>query len=297
MSKNLIKLPNMPLVSTGNLNAYIIAAYNIPVLSAEEEARLATLVRQKEDISAAHKLAIHHLRFVIQVARGYIGYGLALEDLIQEGNVGLMKALKKFDPAIGVRLISFAVHWIRAEIHEFIIKNWRIVKIATTKAQRKLFFKLRSSKKRLGWMNPEEIKQVATDLGVKPEEVAEMERRLSNNEVSFDPQPTNENENLLYSPEAFIDQSQTNQNDPSEMIENMQWKEHFQEKLEKAMANLDERSQDILKSRWLSENKKTLATTAKKYNVSPERIRQIENQAIKKLKSAIVPMTANKETK
>ena len=285
MSQKIVKKAPMAMVPVGNLNAYIVAAFGIPVLAADEERQLAIRYREQDDIDAARKLALHNLRFVIQVARGYTGYGLALEDLIQEGNIGLMKALKKFDPALGVRLVSFAVHWIRAEIHEFIIKNWRIVKIATTKGQRKLFFNLRSSKKRLGWLNPEEVKQVAKDLGVKPAEVLEMEKRLNNQEVSFDPAP---DDDTGFAPSEWLaDQQQTS--NPANIVEQEQWQEHYHQRLQEAMAQLDRRSQDIVRARWLSDNKKTLHTMAAKYRVSPERIRQIEKQAMRKLKELIGP--------
>ena len=284
MGKDLVKSKDMMMVPVSSLNAYITAAYGIPVLEAEEEQRLARLYRQKNDVEAARKLAMHNLRFVIQIARGYNGYGLALGDLIQEGNIGLLKAIQRFDPAIGVRLVSFAVHWIRAEIHEFIIKNWRIVKIATTKAQRKLFFNLRSSKKRLGWMNQGEVKEIATQLGVKPEEVTEMEKRLAQPEMSIDPTPDT-NEEMTYSPIAYlIDEREV---DPAEHFENIQAGIYNRCKLNEALKSLDERSLAILKARWLSAEKATLHELAAQYKVSAERIRQIESQALQKLRLAI----------
>ena len=284
MGKDLVKSKDMMMVPVSSLNAYITAAYGIPVLEAEEEQRLAHLYRQKNDVEAARKLAMHNLRFVIQIARGYNGYGLALGDLIQEGNIGLLKAIQRFDPAIGVRLVSFAVHWIRAEIHEFIIKNWRIVKIATTKAQRKLFFNLRSSKKRLGWMNQGEVKEIATQLGVKPEEVTEMEKRLAQPEMSIDPTPDT-NDEMTYSPIAYL--SDEREVDPAEHFENIQAGSYNRRKLNEALKSLDERSLAILKARWLSAEKATLHELAAQYKVSAERIRQIESQALQKLRVAI----------
>ena len=284
MGKDLVKSKDMMMVPVSSLNAYITAAYGIPVLEAEEEQRLARLYRQKNDVEAARKLAMHNLRFVIQIARGYNGYGLALGDLIQEGNIGLLKAIQRFDPAIGVRLVSFSLHWIRAEIHEFIIKNWRIVKIATTKAQRKLFFNLRSSKKRLGWMNQGEVKEIATQLGVKPEEVTEMEKRLAQPEMSIDPTPDT-NDEMTYSPIAYL--SDEREVDPAEHFENIQAGSYNRRKLNEALKSLDERSLAILKARWLSAEKATLHELAAQYKVSAERIRQIESQALQKLRVAI----------
>ena len=272
------------MVPVSSLNAYITAAYGIPVLDAAEEQRLARLYKQENDVEAARKLAMHNLRFVIQIARGYSGYGLALGDLIQEGNIGLLKAIQRFDPAIGVRLVSFAVHWIRAEIHEFIIKNWRIVKIATTKAQRKLFFNLRSSKKRLGWMNPSEVKEIANQLGVKPAEVTEMEKRLGQPEMSIDPTP-GAHEEMTHSPIAYL--SDEREMDPAEHFENIQAGVYHRKKLKEALKDLDERSLAILKARWLSAKKATLHELAAQYKVSAERIRQIESQALQKLRRAI----------
>ena len=282
MAKDLIERNPTALAPVGSLDAYIAAAYSAPVLAAEEERRLALRYREDNDIEAARKLALHNLRFVVQVARGYLGYGLTLADLIQEGNIGLLKAIKKFDPAIGVRLVSFAVHWIRAEIHEFIIRNWRIVKIATTKAQRKLFFNLRGQKKRLGWMNRDEVERVAKDLGVKPKEVLEMESRLSGREVSFDPRDGDDENHAA--PADYLESEQT---DPAHALEQEQWGEYRREKLFEAMKHLDPRSLEIIKARRLSENKKTLRQLAKRYKVSPERIRQIESQAIAQLREAV----------
>lgn len=285
MKQELIKKDSTALIPVGNLNTYITAVYGIPALGAEEERQLAIEYRENNDLNAARKLTLHNLRFVIHVARSYAGYGLALEDLIQEGNIGLMKALKRFNPALGVRLVSFAVHWIRAEIHEFIIKNWRIVKIATTKGQRKLFFNLRNSKKRLGWLNPAEVERIAEDLGVKPAEVIEMEKRMGHNEVSFDPLPEDDKEEAFAPSEWLTDEKQIT--DPAKLAEQEQWKEHYHEKLMVAMQELDQRSRDILKARWLSDGKKTLDKLGKQYKVSPERIRQIEKRALEKLKESI----------
>lgn len=284
MGKNLVKSKDTMMVPVRSLSAYISAAYGIPVLDAEEEQRLARLYKQENDVEAARKLAMHNLRFVIQIARGYNGYGLALGDLIQEGNIGLLKAIQRFDPAIGVRLVSFAVHWIRAEIHEFIIKNWRIVKVATTKAQRKLFFNLRSSKKRIGWMNQEEIKEIANQLGVKPKEVAEMEKRMGQSEISIDPVP-NAHEEVAYSPVAYL--TDDREIDPAERFEEVQAGTYNRRKLNQALKTLDERSLAILKARWLSDKKATLHTLAAQYKISAERVRQIESQALQKLRRAI----------
>ncbi len=287
MAKELIpkQYPAAAAALPADLNGYIAAAYALPVLNAEEERSLAVRYHDKNDLEAAHKLVTHNLRFVIQVARGYAGYGLPLGDLIQEGNIGLMKAVKKFDPNVGVRLVSFAVHWIRAEMHEFILKNWRIVKIATTKAQRKLFFNLRSMKKRLGWLNQAEVNEVAAQLGVKPEEVTEMEKRLSGRDLSFDPAPGDEEEDD-YAPAAYLtDQSAP---DPAVEVERDDWQVHRRRRLKQAMSELDERSLDILKARRIPDGKKaTLHDLAARHRISAERVRQIENQAIAKLQKLI----------
>ena len=284
MSKSITPLQVSMAVPTGNLDSYIASAYQLPVLSVEEEHALALRLHEHYDLDAARALIVHHLRFVIQVARGYSGYGLPLADLIQEGNIGLMKAVKRFDPHKGVRLVSFAVHWIRAEIHEFVIRNWRIVKIATTKAQRKLFFNLRSSKKRLAWLNQDEIENVAQQLGVKPAEVMEMEKRLSSSDLGFD-LPSDSDEEDLYAPAAYLSHDS---NDPETQIEETDWQAHQNQQLQTALTTLDERSHDIIAQRWLAENKTTLKDLAKKYQVSAERVRQLENNAIKKLKAAII---------
>ncbi|MGH8498318.1 MAG: RNA polymerase sigma factor RpoH [Methylococcales bacterium] len=272
-------------LSVGSFDHYLISVNQLPKLNAEEERKLALRFREDGDLDAARQLVMANLRFVVHIARGYHGYGLALPDLVQEGNIGLMKAVKRFDPAVGVRLVSFSVHWIRAEIHEFVIRNWRIVKIATTKAQRKLFFNLKKSKKRLGWLNPHEANAVATDLGVKVETVYEMENRLDSHDMAFDA-PVNEDpdESGNFSPSAYLSNKAS---DPAEMIENSDWGHYEQTRLYDAMAQLDDRSRDILASRWLNEEKSTLHELADRYSVSAERIRQLEKNAMKKLKEAI----------
>ena len=285
MQKSISVMQNALTVSTNNIDSYIASAFQIPVLEAEEERALALRLHNENDLDAARTLIIHHLRFVIQIARGYNGYGLPLADLVQEGNVGLMKAVKRFDPSKGVRLVSFAVHWIRAEIHEFVLRNWRIVKVATTKAQRKLFFNLRSSKKRLAWLNEEEVEQVAQDLGVKPAEVMEMEKRLSSPDLGFDmPADSEDDSGTSFAPAAYLTHEQ---NDPESELEKNDWQAHQAKQLQQAMLTLDERSQDIIAQRWLAEKKATLHDLAEKYEVSAERVRQLENNAIKKLKQAI----------
>ena len=267
----------------GSLDAYIQAVGSVPSLSQEEERELATRLREDGDLDAARQLVLAHLRFVVHIASRYQGYGLPMADLIQEGNVGLMKAVKRFDPEVGVRLVTFAVHWIRAEIHEFILRNWRLVKVATTKAQRKLFFNLRKLKKRLGWMSPDEQEAVAEYLGVKLEEVAEMEMRLAGQDITFDP-PTSDSEEQTYSPSQYLPSSDL---DPAAELEEADAMERASEQLAEALAGLDERSRDIITSRRLVEKKTTLHELAGRYGVSAERIRQIENQALKQLSSAI----------
>ncbi len=271
-------------VSAGTLDSYIAFAYQIPVLSSEEEHSLAIRLYERNDLSAARTLILHHLRFVIQVARGYNGYGLPLADLIQEGNVGLMKAVKRFDPHRGVRLVSFAVHWIRAEIHEFVLRNWRIVKVATTKAQRKLFFSLRNAKKRLAWLNQGEVENIARELGVKPAEVMEMEKRLSSNDLGFDV-PENGDEEDAFTPAKYLSHDS---GDPETCVEEHDWQSHQKRRLQTAFATLDPRSRDIITRRWLAENKATLQELADRHKVSAERIRQLENNAIGKLKSKVI---------
>ncbi|MCY3941327.1 MAG: RNA polymerase sigma factor RpoH [Gammaproteobacteria bacterium] len=267
----------------GSLDAYIQAVGSVPSLSEEEERELATRLREDGDLDAARQLILAHLRFVVHIASRYQGYGLPMADLIQEGNVGLMKAVKRFDPEVGVRLVTFAVHWIRAEIHEFVLRNWRLVKVATTKAQRKLFFNLRKLKKRLGWMSPDEQEAVAEYLGVKPEEVAEMEMRLAGQDIPFDP-PASDSEEQTYSPSQYLPCSDA---DPAAELEEADTMERASEQLAEALAGLDERSRDIITSRRLVEKKTTLHELAGRYGVSAERIRQIENQALKQLSSAI----------
>lgn len=279
-----ISQPHELTLSAGSLDAYINAAHQMPILSADQEYDLATRLKDNQDLEAARLLITHHLRFVIKIARGYNGYGLALADLIQEGNIGLMKAVKRFDPEQKVRLVSFAVHWIRAEIHEFILRNWRIVKVATTKAQRKLFFNLRSKKSRLGWLNHEEVESVASDLGVKPSDVLEMESRLSGQDLGFDaPSSSNEEENIS-SPAAFLTH---HDDDPESSFEKADWSQHQSTRLKNALNILDERSRAIIQARWLNEDKETLQNLAKQYGVSAERVRQLENNAMKKLQTHI----------
>tara|TARA_R110000868_G_scaffold10639_5_gene51689 strand:+ start:84 stop:944 length:861 start_codon:yes stop_codon:yes gene_type:complete len=273
-----------PLAPIDSVDAFIQQAYKIPVLTADEEHSLALRLRDNDDLDAAKQLILSHLRFVIRVARGYQGYGLSLADLIQEGNIGLMKAVKRFDPDHGVRLVSFAVHWIKAEIHEFVIRNWRIVKIATTKAQRKLFFNLRSMKKRLGWFSKEEVEGVAEDLGVKPKEVLEMESRLNAHDMSFDLSDDDDEDNT-YSPSLFLEAANA---DPARLIEANDSEKNQTNVLQTAMSELDARSRDIISQRWLADKKSTLHDLADQYSVSAERVRQLEANAMKKLKVAMV---------
>jgi RNA polymerase sigma-32 factor len=268
----------------GSLEAYVHAVGQVPVLTSQEERELATRWQEHQDLLAAQQLVLAHLRFVVHIARGYNGYGLAQSDLIQEGNVGLMKAVKRFDPTVGVRLVSFAVHWIRAEIHEFILRNWRIVKVATTKAQRKLFFNLRSSKKRLGWLNHAEVNAIAKDLGVPPETVIEMESRLSGHDASFDAHSDADDEEAIRAPVNYL---QDTRHDPATTLEASEWEDRNTERLRAALETLDDRSRDILEKRWLADDKLTLHDLAAKYNVSAERIRQIETNAMKKLKASM----------
>jgi RNA polymerase sigma-32 factor len=271
---------------TGSLEAYIQAAGQIPMLEPDEERELAERLQQEGDLKAAQRLVMSHLRFVIHVARGYSGYGLAQADLIQEGNVGLMKAVKRFDPTMNVRLVSFAVHWIRAEIHEFILRNWRVVKLATTKAQRKLFFNLRKNKKHLGWFSQAEVEAVAKDLNVPPETVLEMEKRMSGQDTPFDGyNDSSDDDDYTPSPAGYL---QDNSHEPSIVLEKENSKAHDSEKLAQALETLDDRSRDIMQQRWLSEKKLTLHDLAAKYNVSAERIRQLEQNAMKKMKENLV---------
>ena len=267
-------------VPQGNLDSYIRIANQYPILSAEQEKELAERYYYDEDLEAAKQLILSHMRFVIHIARGYLGYGLPLADLIQEGNIGLMKAVKRFDPNVGVRLVSFAVHWVKAEIHEYVLKNWRIVKVATTKAQRKLFFNLRKNKHRLAWFNEDEIQKVADDLGVSPQEVREMESRMTGQDLGFD-LPVGEDDSEAYTPSMYLEDNSSNFADELEDEEQMG---EATAQLAYALSTLDERSQDIIKTRWLDENKATLQELADKYNISAERVRQLENAALKKIK-------------
>lgn len=280
-----LRQDQLPVLTVGSLDAYVRAVNSLPVLNADEERDLAIRLRDENDLQAAQQLVVANLRSVVHIARGYAGYGLQLADLIQEGNIGLMKAVKRFDPEVGVRLISFAVHWIRAEIHEYVIRNWRIVKIATTKAQRKLLFNLRSAKKRLGWLNDAEVNAVAEDLMVKPEEVLQMEQRLSGQDIGFDA-PSDDDDESAWGPESYLEAH--SDSDPVHSLSNAEWQNHQAMQLQNALSQLDERSRDILQQRWLTEDSKTgLKELADTYGVSAERIRQIETQAMKKLRKAI----------
>jgi RNA polymerase sigma-32 factor len=264
----------------GSLDSYVNRVSQIPALTKEEEYALATRFRSEGDLEAARRLVLSHLRFVVHFARGYLGYGLPMGDLVQEGNLGLMKAVKRFDPNVGVRLVSFAVHWIRAEIHEYVLRNWRLVKVATTKTQRKLFFNLRRMKKNLAWLSEEETKAVARDLGVEASDVREMEQRLYGRDLSFDPAPDREEES--HSPALYL--TATN-SDPGLELEREEWEEDSTERLTEALKALDERSRGILERRWMTDQKATLHELAAKYGISAERVRQLENNAIRKLKS------------
>jgi RNA polymerase sigma-32 factor len=270
-------------VPQGNIESYITAIHSVPVLTVEQEQLLANRYQKEGDLDAVRELILSHLRFVVHIARSYSGYGLPQADLIQEGNVGLMKAVKRFDPDVGVRLISFAVHWIKAEIHEFVLKNWRIVKVATTKAQRKLFFNLRSAKKSHNWLSNDEVTAVATDLGVSEIEVRRMESRLNSRDTAFD-LPNDADEDSNFAPAAYLEAAES---DPAHLLEQQDWEDHNQEKLLTAMRTLDERSQAILAARWLDDEKATLQDLADKYQVSAERIRQLEKNAMNKLKANI----------
>jgi len=273
-------------IPRGNLEQYVHYVKQIPVLSAEEEKALAYELRDHNNLEAARKLVLSHLRFVIHIARSYSGYGLPQADLIQEGSVGLMKAVKRYDPDQQVRLVSFAVHWIKAEIHEYILRNWKIVKIATTKAQRKLFFNLRKSKKRLGWFTNDEVSAVANDLGVPESAVREMESRLSSSDASFDGFSDNDDDgHEAPAPAAYL---QDMTGDPASLLENDDWTDHSNNQLAAALESLDERSKDILAKRWLKDEKATLQELAEEYNVSAERIRQLEKNAMNKLKQNLI---------
>lgn len=273
------------MVPGANLGAYVQAVSSIGVLTAEREHALAEQLFYEDDVQAARELVMSHLRFVVHIARSYSGYGLAEADLIQEGNVGLMKAVKRFDPTKGVRLVSFAVHWIKAEIHEFILRNWRIVKVATTKAQRKLFFNLRGAKKSLAWLTADEARAVADDLGVDVQEVQRMEGRLSSRDVAYDAPTDADDEDSWQAPQHYLEDSAA---DPAVTVEHSDWESDSHGRLHAALADLDERSRDILARRWLSDTKSTLHELADEYSVSAERIRQLEQAAMKKMKAALV---------
>ena len=276
--------PVYALAPGANLEAYVHAVNSIPLLSQEQERELAGRLFYQQDLEAARQMVLAHLRFVVHIAKSYSGYGLAQADLIQEGNVGLMKAVKRFNPEMGVRLVSFAVHWIKAEIHEFILRNWRIVKVATTKAQRKLFFNLRSQKKRLAWLSNDEVERVADSLGVAPREVREMESRLTGHDMAFDPASDADDDSAYQSPAHFLEDHRY---DPARQLEDADWSDSSTASLHEALEGLDERSRDILYQRWLAEEKATLHELAAKYNVSAERIRQLEKNAMNKLKGSL----------
>jgi len=275
-------MPVQQLVPGSNLSAYMQAVSSIPILSAERERELAEQLYYNESMEAARELVMAHLRFVVHIAKTYTGYGLPLADLVQEGNVGLMKAVKRFNPEKGVRLVSFAVHWIKAEMHEYILRNWRIVKIATTKAQRKLFFNLRGAKKRLAWLTNDEAQAVASDLGVDVREVRQMEGRLAAADMTFDSSPGDDEDTVA--PVHYLEDHRA---DPSLQLEDEDWEENSHQQLAVALEQLDDRSRDIIASRWLTESKATLHELAAKYKVSAERIRQLENNAMNKVKAML----------
>ncbi|WP_114194904.1 RNA polymerase sigma factor RpoH [Edaphovirga cremea] len=280
------EMQTLALIPQGSLEAYIRAANAYPMLTAEEERELAERLHYQGDLEAAKQLILAHLRFVAHIARNYSGYGLPQADLIQEGNIGLMKAVRRFNPEVGVRLVSFAVHWIKAEIHEYVLRNWRIVKVATTKAQRKLFFNLRKTKQRLGWFNQDEVELVARELGVTSKDVREMESRMAAQDMTFDPTPDDDaREGQSMAPVLYL---QDKSSDFADGIEEDNWESHAADKLLYAMEGLDERSQHIIRARWLDDdNKSTLQELADEYGVSAERVRQLEKNAMKKLRAAI----------
>ena len=286
MSKDLYAMALTAGQQSASMDGYLQAVSTIPMLDAEKEKQLATRLQEEGDLEAAKQLIMSHLRFVAHIAKSYSGYGLPHADLIQEGNIGLMKAVKRFDPSVGVRLVSFAVHWIKAEIHEYVLKNWRIVKVATTKAQRKLFFNLRKNKKRLGWFNQAEVSTVANELGVSEKEVREMESRMSGQDMGFDLTGDDNDDapTSTYSPVQYLTDGSA---DLADDIEEQQWQEQSHARLFSALKTLDERSQDIVSARWLADDKATLQELAEKYNVSAERVRQLEKTAMKKLQSAM----------
>jgi RNA polymerase sigma-32 factor len=285
MSKD---MQSMALVPQGSIEAYIQGVNSIPMLTAEQEKELGERLQNEGDVDAARQLIMSHLRFVVHVARGYAGYGLSQADLIQEGNIGLMKAVKRFNPAVGVRLVSFAVHWVKAEIHEFVLRNWRVVKVATTKAQRKLFFNLRKSKKRLGWFTSAEVQTVADTLGVSTKDVVEMESRMSYSDQAFDLYADDDSDkdsgSVSFSPAQYLED---NASDVAQQVERENWDKSASQRLSNAISELDDRSQDIVNSRWLAEDKATLQELADRYGVSAERVRQLEKNAMKKLREFI----------
>ena len=282
MNKALVPSGDYLPVSVDNLDTYIRQVNSFPMLSAEQERELAVQFHNNDDLQAAQRLIMSNLRFVVSIARGYMGYGLAFNDLVQEGNIGLMKAVKRFSPDHEVRLISYAVHWIKAEIHEFVLRNWRIVKVATTKAQRKLFFKLRSSKKRLGWFSQEEVNDVADKLGVKPETVLEMESRLNAHDLAYD-NPLDDDDDNHFAPAAYLSDMRA---DPAQQLEADDWNSQHENTMMSSLKNLDDRSRTIIQRRWLDEDKATLHELADQYQISAERIRQLETNALKKLRGA-----------
>lgn len=282
MNKSLVTAADYLPVSVDNLDTYIRQVNNFPMLNADQERELALRLHNHNDLEAAQQLIMSNLRFVVSIARGYLGYGLPFNDLVQEGNIGLMKAVKRFSPDHQVRLISYAVHWIKAEIHEYVLRNWRIVKVATTKAQRKLFFKLRSSKKRLGWFSQEEVIDVADKLGVKPETVLEMESRLNAHDLAYD-NPVDDDEDNHFAPAAYLRDMRA---DPAQQLETDDWSSQNESIMMSSLDNLDDRSRQIIQRRWLDDNKATLHELAQQYQVSAERIRQLEQNALKKMRVA-----------
>ena len=286
MSDN-IQTMALTVPQSGSIESYMQSAYSIPMLTAEREHDLATRLYAENDLKAAQELIMSHLRFVIHVAKGYAGYGLPQADLIQEGNVGLMKAVKRFNPEVGVRLVSFAVHWIKAEIHEFVLKNWRIVKVATTKAQRKLFFNLRKNKKRLGWFSNDEVTNVAETLGVSEKDVLEMESRMTSQDQAFELSSDDDDSAMgssNFSPAQYLEDTQS---DLATEVEDENWENHANKRLMNALVTLDDRSQDIVQTRWLNDEKSTLQELADKYEISAERVRQLEKNALNKLKAGM----------
>ena len=282
-----IKSMSLALPHSGSIESYMQSAYSIPMLTAEREHDLATRLFNEDNLQAAQELIMSHLRFVIHIAKGYAGYGLPQADLVQEGNVGLMKAVKRFNPEVGVRLVSFAVHWIKAEIHEYVLRNWRIVKVATTKAQRKLFFNLRKNKKRLGWFSNDEVSTVAKTLGVTEKDVLEMETRMSSQDQAFELSSDDDDSASSlgsFSPAQYLEDKES---DLATLVEDKNWEDHSNKKLAFALTGLDDRSQDIIKTRWLNDQKRTLQELANQYGISAERVRQLEKNALTKLKSAM----------